>query len=427
MPRSCCSRHAGWRAKPDLLRYHPGVLARAAALLLGLWFCLPASAAGSLRILTPASGRPALGPTQVTLDVLPPEGATVSRVVLELDGKQVGLLTAPPWTATVDLGTGENERALTAVAAFSDGSFARGLVRVAAVRIQETAEVSLVSFYATVRDEGGALVNDLKVSDFQLTENGRPQKIERFSTERRPLRAALVIDTSESMNTDDRIGKARAAAVRFLETLGPEDEVALVTFSDEVHLVHPMTGDLRGIRSAIEGMGAKGGTALYDAIWKASELLGGEDGRKVLVLLSDGKDEAQSGIEPGSLHTMNEALQRALRDEVMVFAIGIGKWGTEQSPEADPYTRMPLRDILSTLGSATGGEVLFLSRPRQLAEAFERVAEALRNQYAIAYTSDDQRKDGSWRETRLTALKKGLSVTARRGYYAPKQPPRASG
>jgi VWFA-related protein len=88
---------------------------------------------------------------------------------------------------------------------------------------------------------------------------------------------------------------------------------------------------------------------------------------------------------------------------------------------------MPLRDILNTLGSATGGEVLFLSRPRQLAEAFERVAEALRNQYAIAYTSDDQRKDGSWRETRLTALRKGLSVTARRGYYAPKQPPRASG
>ncbi|HEX5041864.1 MAG TPA: VWA domain-containing protein [Candidatus Polarisedimenticolaceae bacterium] len=400
---------------------------RAATLLLGLALCGPAFAAGSLRILTPVSGRPALGPTAVALQVQTPEGAAVSRVVVELDGKQVALLTSPPWTAIVDLGTGETERVLGAVSAFSDGTFARAQVRIAAVRIQETAEVSLVSFYATVRDESGALVNDLKVSDFQLTENGRAQKIERFSTERRPLRAALVLDTSESMNTDDRIGKARAAAIRFLETLAPEDEVALLTFSDAVHLVHPMTSDLRAIRAAIEGMGAKGGTALYDAIWKASELLSGEDGRKVLVLLSDGKDEAQSGIEPGSLHTMNEALQRALRDEVMIFAIGIGRWGTEQAPEADPYTRMPLRDILNTLGSATGGEVLFLSRPRQLAEAFERVAEALRNQYAVAYTSDDQRKDGSWRETRLTALRKGLTVTARRGYYAPKQSPRASG
>jgi Ca-activated chloride channel family protein len=403
------------------------VLRRTVLLLLCLGACLPALAAGSLRILSPPSGRPALGPTEVALEVQPPQGATVNRVVVELDGKQVALLTASPWSTTVDLGTGESERTLNAVAAFSDGTFARAQARIAAVRIQETAEVSLVSFYATVRDESGALVNDLKISDFQLTENGRPQKIERFSTERRPLRAALVLDTSESMNTDDRIGKARAAAIRFLETLSPDDRVALLSFSDAVHLVQPMTGDLRAVRASIEGLGAKGGTALYDAIWKGSELLSGEDGRKVLVLLSDGKDEAQSGIEPGSLHTMNEALQRALRDEVMIFAIGIGKWGTEQAPEADPYTRMPLRDILNTLGSATGGEVLFLSRPRQLAEAFERVAEALRNQYAIAYTSEDQRKDGSWRETRLTALKKGLTVTARRGYYAPKQPPRASG
>jgi VWFA-related protein len=404
------------------------VLKKLLVLLLG-WtaFCLPAWAAGSLRILSPVSGRPALGPTSVNVQVIAPEGAAVQRVVVELDGKPLATLTAPPWTTTVDLGAGERERSLTAVAAFSDGTFARGAVRVAAVRIQETAEVSLVSFYATVRDEAGALVTDLKVGDFHITENGRPQKIERFSTERRPLRVALVLDTSQSMETDDRIGKARAAAVRFLSTLAPEDEVALLTFNDGVHVLRPMTRDLEDVRNAIDGLTPKGGTALYDAIWKGSEILGGEEGRKVLVLLSDGKDEAQSGIEPGSLHTMNEALQRALREEVMIFPIGIGKWGTEQAPETDPYTRMPLRDILTNLGQATGGEVLFLSRPRQLAEAFERVAEALRNQYAIAYTSDDPRKDGSWRETRLSVLRKGLTVTARRGYYAPKEPARASG
>jgi Ca-activated chloride channel family protein len=229
------------------------------------------------------------------------------------------------------------------------------------------------------------------------------------------------------MNTDDKIGKARAAATRFLETLAPGDKVALVTFSDEVHLLQPMTDDLQAVRTAIEGLSAKGGTALYDAIWKASELLGPEDGRKVLILLSDGRDEASSGIEPGSLHTVDEALQRALREEVMVYAIGLGKFGTEQAPLTDPYSRVPLRDILANLGQSTGGDVLFLTRPRQLAEAFERVAEALRNQYAIAYTSDDERKDGSWRETRLSVQKPGLTVTARRGYYAPKAPARADG
>jgi Ca-activated chloride channel family protein len=402
------------------------LLGKLLAAVLGLAACLPASAAGTVRFLTPVSGRPALGPTQVALEVISPEGASAVRIVLELDGKQVAVLTAPPWTALVDLGSGERDRSLTAAATFSDGSTGRDTTRVAAVRIQETAEVSLVSFYATVRDEAGALVTDLKAGDFQVTENGKPQKIERFSTEHRPLRVALVLDVSQSMETDDRIGKARAAAIRFLDTLAPEDQVALLTFSDAVHLVHPMTGNLGAVRAAIEGLTPKGGTALYDAIWKGSELLGPQDGRKVLLLLSDGKDEAQSGIEPGSLHTMNEALQRALHEEVMIFAIGIGKWGTEQAPESDPYTRMPLRDILNNLSSATGGEVLFLSRPRQLAEAFERVAEALRNQYAIAYTSTDQRKDGSWRETRTVVLRTGLAVTARRGYYAPKQPARAS-
>jgi len=93
--------------------------------------------------------------------VQPPEGASVMRLTVELDGRQVALLTVAPWTAMVDLGAGESDRTLNAVAAFSDGTFARAQARIAAVRIQETAEVSLVSFYATVRDVSGTLVSDL--------------------------------------------------------------------------------------------------------------------------------------------------------------------------------------------------------------------------------------------------------------------------
>jgi Ca-activated chloride channel family protein len=397
------------------------------ALCLTAAFALPASAAGTLRFVAPASGRPGMGPMPVTVQVVPPDGASVTRVVLQLDGATVATLSGPPWSATVDLGNGERDRTLSGIASFSDGSVARSAVRVLAVRVQMSEEVSLVSFYATVRNEAGEFVTDLRPADFRITENGRPQTIERLSTERRPLRVALVLDTSESMNEDDKIGKARAAATRFLSTLSPEDQVALIAFSDDVRLLHPMSSDLAAVQRTVDALTASGGTALYDAIWKASDLLGPEDGRKVLILLSDGRDEASSGIEPGSLHTADEALQRALRQEVMVYAIGVGKFGTDKAPDTDPYTRIPFRDILANLGQATGGDVLFLTRPRQLAEAFERVAEALRNQYAIAYTSDDERKDGSWRETRLTVQKKGLAVTARRGYYAPKEPPRVAG
>jgi Ca-activated chloride channel family protein len=397
----------------------------AAALL--LLAAVPAWAAGSVRFLSPASRRPALGPTRVALQVTPPDGATVVRVALEVDGGAAGTLTAPPFTTTLDVGDGQRDRTLSATAWFSDGSQASAAVVVAAVRIQFTADVSLVSFYATVRDGSGRFVTGLTPEEFRLTENGRPQRIERLSTERRPLSVALVLDTSESMNAEDRIGKARAAAIRFLEALAPDDRAMVVAFSDDAHVVQPMTSERDALRAAVDGLSAKGGTALYDALWKAADLLGREEGRKVLVLLSDGKDEAQSGIEPGSLHTMDEAMQQALRNEVMLYAIGIGDFGSERSPVLDFYGRMAVRDILTTLAQATGGDVLFLSRPRQLAEAFERVAEALRNQYAIAYTSDDPRKNGTWRETRLAVDRPGLKVTARRGYYAPREAPAHAG
>ena len=115
-----------------------------------------------------------------------------------------------------------------------------------------------------------------------------------------------------------------------------------------------------------------------------------------------------------------------LRNEVMVFAIGLGQFGTEKYPLMDFYGRQSLKSILAGLAQTTGGQVLFPTRPKQLLTAFEEVAEALRHQYAFAYTSDDARRDGSWRETRLLT-RPGLKVTTRRGYYAPRDPGVAGG
>ena len=98
-----------------------------------------------------------------------------------------------------------------------------------------------------------------------------------------------------------------------------------MTFNDRVNVVQNLTADSRLLAQAIESTKARGGTALYDAVWKTSRLLEGFDGRRVIVLLSDGQDEASSGLEPGSLHTMEEALEQALRSEVMIFPIGLGK------------------------------------------------------------------------------------------------------
>jgi VWFA-related protein len=217
----------------------------------------------------------------------------------------------------------------------------------------------------------------------------------------------------------EKLQAARAAALEFLTALEPGDEGTVVTFSDTVRIVQDLTADRNALAAAIRKAEAQAGTALYDAIWRTSNQLEKFDGRRVLVLLSDGRDEASSGLEPGSLHTLDEAMDRALRNEVMIFAIGFGK---NLDAELDFYRRQTLADVFKKLAEPTGGRVIFSSRASKLSRAFEVVAEDLRHQYSLAYISDDPRHDGAWRQIRLTSTRPNVKVTGRRGYFAPLDP-----
>jgi Ca-activated chloride channel family protein len=289
-------------------------------------------------------------------------------------------------------------------------------VRTAALRIDQYEQVSLVNLYAIVRDAKGAYVGGLTRDDFRVTENGRPQTISRFSDEWKPLRIAIVLDTSLSMQ-GDKLDAAREAARSFLEVLRPEDQGLVVLFHDSVDVVQPLTSARSELEAAIGKARAKGGTALYDAIWRTADLLDSIEGRRVIVLLSDGRDEAASGLEPGSLHTQEEALDRALRAETMIFSIGFGR---NPATEWDFFRRRSLESILRELSEATGGRSLFSSRAGKLRKAFEQVADDLRHQYSLAYTSDDPRRDGSWRGIQVTSARPDLRVVSRQGYFAPK-------
>ena len=244
---------------------------------------------------------------------------------------------------------------------------------------------------------------------------GRHEGIERFTTEHKPLRVGIVLDTSDSMRGDS-LEKAKRAALSFLKVLEAEDSGMVVTFNDDVQIAQEMTGDREALEAAIAGLESKGGTALYDAVWRTSRELGRQDGRRVMVLLSDGKDEASNGLEPGSFHTRKEALDRALRDEVMIFSIGFGR---KLDYELDFYGRVKIKEIVEQMAEETGGRALFPQRAGQLRSAFEKVADDLRNQYSIAYISDNSAQDGTWREIELTTTDDELRVFTRRGYYAP--------
>ena len=375
----------------------------------------PVAGDGSVRFVSPRSRSTALGETEVEVDVTAPTGVAIVRVVIRVDGEPLASLDRPPWVVTWDAGDGARSRVLEAIATFADGSTARATVGTSRLRINAVEEVDLVNLYAVVRDGRGRYVEDLGADDFRLLEDGREQTIKIFTAEPKPLAITIVLDVSTTME-GRKLVSAKESANSFLRALQPQDRAMVLGFSDRVRVLHELTDDVDTLRESIDAVEARGGTALYDAIWKGSELLRTEDARRVMILLSDGRDEAANGLEPGSLHTLQEALDHALRCEVMVFAIGFGR--ESDLAQLDFFERYTQADILTRFGEATGGSVLFPKRAGALRKAFEEVALDLRNQYAVAYSSDNESRDGLWREIRLIPERGDLEVVTRTGYFA---------
>ena len=387
----------------------------------------------TVRFRTPRHLATAIGPTTIEISVYAPRKLEVRQVTLTVDGKPLTVLTQKPWVVEWDAGDGTRGHRLVAVATFSDGSMAEATVRTSALRINQVEEVGLVNLYPVVRDSSGQYVTDLDSSDFRVVEGGVLQKISRFTAERRPLRVGIVLDTSRSM-AGSRLAHAQKAALGFLDVLGKGDEGMVVTFSDAVHIAEGFTKDMSALGQAISATEAHGGTALYDAVWRTAKQLEAFDGRRVMIVLSDGKDEATSGFEPGSLHTLEEALDRALRSEVMLFAIGLGKnldrecarpWLRRSNGNGCPAGES-LKEILARLSESTGGRLLLSSGAGRLRRAFEAVAEDLRHQYSIAYKSSDDADDGSWRDLEVTIPGRDFEVVVRKGYFASGTPSSAA-
>jgi Ca-activated chloride channel family protein len=409
------------------------VVLAVASLVVAVWPVGAQDSSRPLGFVAPRRFATVVGASVAEISVNPPAGATVASVALYVDGAAAGTKSAPPWKFSWDAGDGTAGHKLLAIAVFSDGTEARASIETSRLTINETEEVALVNVYAIARNAKGDYVTDLAVGDFKVFENERPQSIDRFSAERRPLRIAVVLDTSLSMQ-GDKLKSAISAAVEFLNVLETGDEGLVVTFSDDVRIACDLTSNRSEMEAAIRKVEANGGTSLYDAIFRASERLAEFEGRRVLVVLSDGRDEAANGLEPGSLHTLEEAQERALRNEVMVFAIGLGRSlardakalranPTARAEELDFFGRKPLVAILDSLAQTTGGAAVFSPGAGQLRRSFELVASDLRHQYSLAYRSDDKHHDGAWRAIKVVVSRPGVIVTNRKGYYAPSDVP----
>jgi len=268
-------------------------------------------------------------------------------------------------------------------------------------------DVNLVVLHATVRDRGGRYVSNLHEGDFHVFEDGRPQTIRVFQHEDMPVAVGLVVDNSGSMNRKRK--DVIAAALTFVNTSNPRDEMFVVNFNEHVSLGLPETklfsaGPVE-LEKALNGVPARGMTALYDAIDQGlTHLKQATLDKKVLIVISDGRDNA-------SRHTLAQTLQSVSRSDVIIYTIGL----------FDEFDEDSNAGVLKKLARASGGETFLLKDTSEVVPTCRRIAEDIRHQYTIGYVPSHEQLDRTYRAIHVTATGprgQSLLVRTRAGYMA---------
>jgi Ca-activated chloride channel homolog len=266
-----------------------------------------------------------------------------------------------------------------------------------------------VLFIAT--DRHGKFVRNLNQNDFSIFDDHKPvQTILNFRRETDlPIELGLLVDVSGSVQ--GRFGFEKEAATGFLQHIirPGYDRAFVVGFNKESRLTQDFTDKVPLLSAGVQRLSNGGGTALYDAIYKAcKEKLLREHSehpmRKAIVILSDGEDNQ-------SEYTRAQAIEMAQRAEVLIYAISTDDSGLILRGDK----------VLEDLASATGGRAFFPYKMKDITHSFAAIEDELRSQYDVSYKPTDFDADGRYRSIEITAVKKDLQVRARRGYYAPRQ------
>lgn len=288
--------------------------------------------------------------------------------------------------------------------------------RVAAAQQEDSqptfsSNVQVVNLFATVRDKQRHILKDLNKDDFQILENGRPQTIRYFTRESDlPLTIGLMVDTS--MSQVGVLGAERGASMRFLDDVLREnkDHVFIMQFDLAVQTRQPLTSSRRDLDQALAFVDTPtrsqlrsqdgGGTLLFDSLVEASGTMKKQQGRKALIVMSDGG-------ENGSDATLSDAIESAQKAETLIYTIlfSDGAYG------ADP-------DVMRRLAKETGGGYFEVSKKLNIDQVFALIEEDLRNQYSIGYVSDRPATFAEFRKIQLTLKRPGLIVQSRDRYWA---------
>jgi Ca-activated chloride channel family protein len=272
-----------------------------------------------------------------------------------------------------------------------------------------------VPVYATVTDKTGRLVTNLTRDDFQLFDNGRSQPIAVFDNRPQPVRLIMMLDTSGSMSGNASL--VRAVCDQLFANLRPDDEVKVGTFGNTITIMPAFTSDVVDLRAAVPAtIPESAPTPLWRAVDQALGSFGDAAGRRVVLVLSDGKNQPAPGFGDRFV-TVIEVIDRAQREDVMIYAVGL-----HSRYRGGASMRMGLLDDLPDAelpraAEETGGGYFEVQPQDDLGAAFVRVAEELHSQYLLGFTPPAA--DGKLHRVEIKLTSRDLKPRARRRYLAP--------
>jgi Ca-activated chloride channel homolog len=271
------------------------------------------------------------------------------------------------------------------------------------------AGVDLVNLGVTVTDRKGKLVSDLTVDDFEVFEDGKRQTVRFFGSSASPaseMHLGLLLDVSGSMESE--IGFTRTASIRFLNTLTEAVDVTVVDFDTEVRVARYEQSEFARLIERIRQQKTRGETALFDAIGVYLDGAASQEGRKIMLLYTDGGD-TRSAIR------LHELLDLVKASDVTIYGVGVLD---RQSTQIRSEQQIVLRQIAET----TGGQVFFPPSIKELDKVYEQVVAEIRAQYTLGYVSSNGNTNGAWRKVEIKVKRpeaKDLRIRSRKGYFGP--------
>jgi Ca-activated chloride channel family protein len=386
-------------------------------LLLCLPLLTPLPATGQdiwVTIVAPQEGDSVIGELEIVVEAV--SRADIAEIEFQVDGRPIGTLSMEPFRMNVDLGERNVPHRFSVVALDVEGNRASHSVTTQPFPITGNFEVELQQIYVSVT-RAGERVLDVEQGEFTVNDEGIPQELVTFARGDIPFTAVLLIDASASM-FGEKIESAIAGAASFIHGMKELDQGQVMVFSDQLLSTTALTDAKEVLTAGLSSTEARGGTALQDHLFVALELIAQRQGRRVMILLSD-------GVDTHSVVRMPHVFDVARKSNALIYWIRISDSKKGHIPDGevnmtsawkDSVQYREQLDLLTQIVDQSGGRILEVGAPDGIPPVFIDILTELREQYVLGFYPNNRQNDGRWHKVRVEVAGEDVEVRAPKGY-----------